>query len=144
MAVYGLGTPGQVPWTGYSNTLGAGDANKEAQSGYIAFNGITQRDEFLAKAFRNGAGSMALKALWVALTGTAVGSNATATYKRVSGMIADNNYGGVRPIETVTVVNRNTTAADDTAITALLNRNVFPSTYVADLSGNGGGGKLGY
>jgi hypothetical protein len=41
-------------------------------------------------------------------------------------------------------VNRNTTAADVTQITALLDRTTYPASYPVDLSGNGGGGKLAY
>jgi hypothetical protein len=51
---------------------------------------------------------------------------------------------GLMPIESVAYVNRATTANDDTQITALLDRATRPAVYAADLSGNGGGGKLHY
>ncbi len=144
MATYGLQTvPGQVPWTGYSNTLGAGAANAPATSGYAAFNGITQGDSKLAMIFRNGEMGVGVKALWLALTGAAAGGAALGAQKRVSAAAQDGNgdVSGIRPIVNIGYVNRNTTAADVTAFTALLNRLVSPASYPPDLSGNGGGGK---
>ena len=82
----------------------------------------------------------ALKALWLALTGAAPGGTATANQAQIKGYQGD-FYNSLRPIEIISQVNRATTAADVTAFAALLNRVVFPSTYVPDLSGNGGGGK---
>src|SRR5882672_9834908 len=35
MATYGYGTPGAVPFTGYTNTLGAGQANQDAAAGQV-------------------------------------------------------------------------------------------------------------
>jgi hypothetical protein len=48
-------------------------------------------------------------------------------------------------METVTTVNRNTTAADLTYAQGLVDRvfNAEISSYPVDLSGNGGGGKRG-
>lgn len=140
MATYGIGTPGVVPFTGWTNTLAPGTANAGGTSGNVSFNGNTQMDDKLAKAFRNGGGSYVLKAVWLALTGAATGGTVTATSKRVLGTTGD-MMGGPRPIETVTWVNRVSGANDLTALQALLNRNVFPASYPPDLSGNGGGGK---
>ena len=61
------------------------------------------------------------------------------TKKQVQGVTG--GFGGVAPIETVTLINRNSTASDVIAITSLLYRNPFPTNYAADVSGNGGGGK---
>lgn len=142
MATYGLqSTVGRTPFTGYTNTLGSGDAVTPATSGYVWFNGITQGDGQLAALFRNNGGQKKLTALLLDLLGVVSGSTASYTYKQVAGQTGDNNLGGVRPIETITVINRASTAADITAITALINRQVYPSSYPADLSGNGGGGK---
>lgn len=55
------------------------------------------------------------RAVLLALLGVAPGANATDTYKRV---IASDELGGARPIETVTNINRATTAADVTDLTA--------------------------
>lgn len=143
MATYGLNTtPGQVPFTGYTNTLGASVANQGAASGYVQNNGIMQGDDKIAKVLRNGAMSAGVKALWYALVGAATGGTATATKKQVQHVTG--SPGGLVPIETVTLINRATTAADLTAIQALMNRQVYPASYVADSSGNGGGGKVAY
>ena len=140
MATYGLeSTPGQVPFTGYSNTLGSGQANLGATAGYVQFNGTQQGDDRLAKMFRNGAMTSAVTQLMYALLGAAPGSNATKTQTRVQGQTGA--PGGLQIIETVTLVNRNTTANDLAAFQALLRRNPAPASYPVDLSGNGGGGK---
>lgn len=52
--------------------------------------------------------------------------------------------GGLRTIETVDVINRATDAADSARVEAAFNLASVPSTYAADLSGNSGGGKLGF
>lgn len=140
MATYGLeATPGQVPFTGYSNTLGNNAANQGVTTGYVQFNGVQQGDDRLAKMFRNGQMTGAVTQLLYTLLGASAGSNATKTYSRVQGQTGA--PGGLQTIETVTLVNRNTTAADLTAFQALLRRSTGPATYPVDLSGNGGGGK---
>jgi len=79
------------------------------------------------------------------LNGVVLGSTALATHTRVLGaQVLQNDVGGVRPVETVDLVNRATDAADITQIEALLTEQRDPATYPADLSGNGGGGKLGF
>lgn len=143
MATYGVvTTPGQIPWTGYSNTLGNGPANQAATAGYVAFNGIQQGDDRLAKMFRNGAMTGATTQLLYMLLGAATGATATKTQVRVQGTTGA--VGGLQTIETVTLVNRATNANDLAAFQALLRRIVAPPSYPADLSGNGGGGKLTY
>ena len=81
------------------------------------------------------------------LLGAATGNAASDTYKRAEapvGLTASQQLGGSRTIETVTVVSRNTTAADLTYMQAMTDRFfIAPITYVADLAGNGGGGKAG-
>lgn len=143
MATYGIvTTPGQIPFTGYTNTLGPSVANSGSVTGFVYNNGITQNDDAIAKAIRNGGMTAGMKALWYALVGAAAGGTATATKKQVQHVTGA--PGGVIPIETITLVNRTTTAADLTAFQALMNRTVFPSTYQPDLSGNGGGGHVLY
>jgi hypothetical protein len=139
MATYGIGTPGYVPWTGYSNTLGVGAANAPATAGYVAMNGITQGDDKIAKVLRNGGMTSGAAALLYALLGAAVGGSVVKTKKQIKWEVG--SPGGVIPIETINLVNRNTIANDLTAFQALVTRNVFPATYPPDLSGNGGGGK---
>lgn len=144
MATYGLNGTGQIPFTGWTNVLGnvstGSQPSAPASVGGIAFNGISQNDARLARAFRNGEAGKRLKALWIALTGAAPGVVANAGQAQIKGYQGD-FFNSLRPIEIISQVNRATTAADVTAFAALLNRVVFPSTYVADLSGNGGGGK---
>lgn len=137
MATYGISaTPGTVPFTGYTPTLGNGPANQDATSGAVQFNGITQNDYAMMNWFGTQANRRFL-ALLKSITGVAPGATSTDTYRRVT----NGHLGGAVATEVVTTVNRTTTAADVTAFTALWNRVVNPTTYPADLSGNGGGGK---
>lgn len=92
-------------------------------------------------------GARKLKELMLTLNGASAGSAALATYARVEavqGLGSITNLGGVREIETVTVVNRNTASADKTMIDGVINDQTKPSSYPTDASGNGGGGKLGF
>lgn len=86
-----------------------------------------------------------MTALINGLVGAASGSNVTATHKRIAAVVGASGGtpgpigGGQRTIETITDINRNTTAADITAIKEMLyNVKARPSTYPKDLSGNGG------
>ena len=143
MATYGVETvPGQVAWTGYSNTLGSGPANQPATAGYVQFNGIQQGDDRIAKMLRNGAMTGALTQLLYVLLGAAAGATATKTKPQVQGQTGA--PGGLQTIETITLINRASTANDLAAFQALLRRNPAPASYPADLSGNGGGGKQTY
>jgi hypothetical protein len=139
MATYGLGSVGQVSFTGYTNTLAAGSANSAGTTGYVQFNGIQQGDNKIATLFRNGGGTIASTRLLYTLLGVAPGANAAQTKKQVKW--EQGSPGGLITIETINIVNRATTAADLTAFQALISRVVQPSVYPADLSGNGGGGK---
>jgi hypothetical protein len=142
MSVYGLGTPGQVPFTGLSNTLGNGAANQQATSGYAQFNGIQQGDGRMAMMLRNGAMTAATTQVLLTLLGAAAGATATKTKRQVQWQ--QGSPGGLIPIEVISLVNRATTAADLTAFQALVARNVFPAVYAPDVSGNGGGGHVLY
>ena len=139
MATYGLGSVGQISFTGYTNTLGAGSAANGATTGYVQFNGIQQGDGIIARLFRNGGGTIASTRLLYTLLGVAPGQTAAQTKKQVQW--TQGSPGGLIPIETINIVNRATTAADLTAFQALISRVVQPSTYPPDISGNGGGGK---
>jgi hypothetical protein len=92
-------------------------------------------------------------AVWIALTGAASGSNATATYKRNQAQVGPDattpiptdvgSMGGNRTIETVTVLNRNTTAADVTYLKDFLDGDLVDrSISYPTVSGSGGGGKI--
>ena len=64
------------------------------------------------------------------LLGAAAGSTATATNKRVAHSTSE--LGGLRTIETETLVNRATTAADDTDLTTNLLTYASRPTYPTD------------
>lgn len=86
------------------------------------------------------------KELMLTLLGTAAGSTANASRTRLqyTDVVPGEPVvlGGVRPIEAESQVNRVTTADDIADLNALLT-NAFTGALVADLSGNGGGGKVG-
>lgn len=89
------------------------------------------------------------RCLMYALLGAGTGGAASETETRVSApnaLTSSQQLGGLRTMETVTIVNRNTTAADLTYMQNMLNRvyNSAPAiaSYPVDLSGNGGGGKV--
>lgn len=140
MATYGFGTIGAVPFTGYTNTLGTGAANQDSAAGQVYYNGLSQGDNRIAVMLRNGGMSLVLRKIMTTLNGVVPGTTATQTKKQVQHVTG--SPGGVVPIETINLINRATTAADVTAFTALFNRVQYPASYPADVSGNGGGGKL--
>lgn len=78
----------------------------------------------------------ALRELATTLNGAASGDPASATNKRIE---ANSELGGVRTVETETLVSRNTAAADITAINAdllTLSTRTYDPTPVANLDGN--------
>lgn len=98
----------------------------------------------LAKILRRN-GARELNELMLTLNGAAAGEAALKQYSRVQ--FADDvgnpvAHGGARTIETVTVINRVSAAADETAIDGILNETFAPSTYIEDAAGNGGGSQL--
>jgi len=139
MATYG---PGNVTFTGFTPTLAnttTGDANNNAIAGAAQFNGIGQRDSDIARMFRT-AGNRKYKKLLTVLIGAAAGSSASETRAQVTARSALTYFlGGVVPIVATYIVNRNTAAADDTALTALFNRTTKPASYPTDPGGGGGG-----
>ena len=143
MATYGPNA-GFVPFTGFSPTLGT-DAITPVLSGNVQFNGITQSDDVIS-TFLFKRGNRAVRKLLLTVLGVVPGSTATENFTRVtanSALTTPFANGGVVPIETVAQVNRVTTAADVTNLTAMVSRTVVVS-FPADVSGNGGGGRLGY
>jgi len=143
MPVYGP-NGGNVPFTGFSPTLGP-DAISPVTSGNVQFNGLTQSDSDIARELFIR-GNRGLRRLLLTLTGSAVGGSAVENFTRVKAdqsLYQPTQFGGVVPVETVAQMNRVTTAADVTNINALLNRSPV-LTFPADVSGNGGGSKLGY
>ena len=100
-------------------------------------NSLSQR---LSKLMRRG-GNRKTKELLLTVLGTAPGLTASSTYTRKQA--EEGQQEAVATQETVTVIGRATTSADVTALRADLEREFVPSTYPTDVSGNGGGGKLG-
>lgn len=138
MATYGPNA-GFVPFTGFSPTLGV-DAITPATSGNAQFNGITQVDDSLSKLLFDR-GNRAVRRLFLALIGAASGGTATENYTRVQATQALNSIttnGGLVPIETVSQINRATTAGDVTNLVAAISRSPV-TTFPADVSGNGSG-----
>jgi hypothetical protein len=94
-----------------------------------------------------------LVAVMAALNGVAAGATATSQYKRVLAATSPSEtpplvtqigeLGGARAIETVSAINRATTAADITFINDMLNNALLSAgiTYPT-VVGSGGGGKL--
>lgn len=143
MAAYGP-NGGFVPFTGFSPTLGS-DAIVPATSGNVQFNGMTQGDDELSKVLFDR-GNRPMRRLLLTLLGAATGATATENQTRVqaaSGLTQQFSLGGLVPIETVAQINRATTAADLTNVVAAITRSPAVA-YAADVSGNSGGGKLGY
>ena len=93
----------------------------------------------LRKLFRKG-NAQVIGELAKELTGSSVGANtAQVIRKRVKG--ADgftSRLGGKREIENYTLINRATTAADETLVDSIVQPKRFaPITYPGDKSGNG-------
>lgn len=89
------------------------------------------------------------KALLFGLIGATAGSNVTATYARVKAATNPSaasptptnvgDLGGLVPIETITVINRNTAANDVTYLKSMVNNDMIMRSLnlTVDASGNG-------
>lgn len=109
---------------------------------YSLLNTRDDTKRIIAMAFERR-GARDLSALAIALNGVAPGANATATYKLVEAQrgVTGFDLGGIRQVLTQTLINRNTTAADQTLLNSLYDGVFAPTSYPAD-KGGGGGGKL--
>lgn len=102
----------------------------------------------LARLLAKG-GFRGIRRVMRVLTGAAPGSAADETYTRVGTVgqgVTEVGPGGLRTMETVTANSGNTTSAQE----AYIENNIInarfvqnPTSYPVDLSGNGGGGKVG-
>lgn len=140
MTEYGPNS-GVVPFTGWTPTLGTDQTTLPVASGSVAFNGMTQADGRLSSIMRRR-GNRALRELYLTLLAGASGDAAAESYSRVKQRSATDALnpqmgGGLVTLETVTQIGRNTASADVTNTVAAMSRNFKPSSYVADLSGNG-------
>lgn len=130
--------------TGWSTFWG------QTANAYQLQNGRSSNDYFAAMALGRG-GQRGVRRIMRVLNGAAPGSNATETVARIAPAtpFVTNTGGGARVVETVTEVNRNTTAGDATYVNSFILDRIYNMTppiasYPVDLSGNGGGGKRGY
>lgn len=94
-----------------------------------------------------------LVAVMLALNGAAAGGAASSTYKRAQSPTGPDAatptvtqidaLGGNRPIETVTAISRNTTAADEAYVDDLLDGDLLERTIsYPTVAGSGGSGKI--
>ena len=150
MATYGLdyrtgvARTGFLVATGWSPTLGPNTTGPvTAGLPTIQTNGVMSADDQLSKAFRkNGPTIEAFRQIVTRLLEgqTTVGN---ATHMQITGQTADQGMGGRRPITTTAILaDRAYTAADKAALSAIIARTNKPTTYVTDVSKNGGGGKV--
>lgn len=120
-------------WSGFwgdgSGSTGAYSLYQNKMPRRNAMRGVVNREGFRT-----------FTALFNGLVGAASGSNVTATHTRISNdtsSAAPN--GGARTIDTITDINRNTAAADVTALKEMTVGVTRRPTYPRDASGNGGG-----
>lgn len=119
--------------------------DKQGWGSYALTGSRSRLKRMIARVNETHAGR-ATQAIMTALNGTAAGGTASASYKRVghaSTPLAVAALGGVRTIDTVTVINRVTTAADESDVDLIINDKFAPSSYPADRSGRGVGGMAG-
>lgn len=93
----------------------------------------------IARVLHLSAGLKGLRAIAIALDGVAPGATATRTHKQVQAVespAAAGDVSGVRTIETVTDVNRATTAGDKTNIDGSIYAYPARPTYPANGDGN--------
>ena len=118
-------------WSGLWNNVHAQD--------YALITSRSNLMQRVAKLFARE-GGRADAELLTTLNGATAGSTAAETRKRITAVLASEgvNLGGARAIEAQTVVNRATTAADETNYDNILTPDYSP-TYPVDLGGGGGG-----
>lgn len=138
-----------ISWTGFSPTMGSNGGGTPSTSGSL-MNGESFAADKISRMLRRPQ-YRAQRRLLRTLNGVVAGSTAVENLSQVLGVQALNQplaIGGLVPITSTpklgaTVAGRATTAADQTRLNNMIDRVVKPSTYVADLSGNGNGGNLG-
>jgi hypothetical protein len=138
-------------WTGYSPTLGSNGANVLSTDGALS-DGRAPSSFGIGRMFRVKQ-QRANKGLLAVLIGAVAGTTATANWGRVKAKSVGSDVaqmGGLVELETAYALGassagRASTAADVTALKAIVAMlsAIAPGSYPADLSGNGGGGKIG-
>jgi hypothetical protein len=149
--------PTVTGWQGtWSNILNHDNGDSTNAYGMIAAsqNGARNpQDGLIARSFKRN-GYRGINALMIQLIGAATGGTASATHRQVGapaggpqtaipGVTGVGDFGGNRVIETVTDINRTTTAADVTWLEKFFDNKLLEAgiTYPI-VSGSGGGGKL--
>lgn len=140
-----------VAWTGWSPTMGSAGSNVNSTDGTLV-DGKAPINSGIGRLFRTKQ-ERANKALLNELIGKVVGSTITANFSQVKAKPANvdpADLGGLVELETMYALGsssagRATVAGDVTALKAIITMasSLTPALYPADLSGNGGGGKLG-
>lgn len=139
-----------ISWAGFSPTMGASGANIPSTAGTLQ-DGESHLARKIAALLRKPQ-FRAQRALLRVLNGNNVGAggNAVSNRGRVKSKQALANtaaIGGSVEIENnfelgSSTSGRVTATADQTRLNAMIDEIVYPSTYPADASGNGGGGKI--
>lgn len=106
-----------------------------------------QRQKRMISRIMEKPGNRKLRGLMLALNGAAAGGTAAVTHKQIAGPVSTpipvGSYGGVRTVETVTDINRATTAADETNIDQIINDKFGPTSYPSSRDGRLYGGMAG-
>jgi hypothetical protein len=126
-----------MPTTAWSGFYGDGIGSNSSYS--ILVNKNPRRNGI--RRTMNREGFRAITELFDTLLGAAAGDTAAATHSRVAAPadVSIGAAGGTRTIDTITDINRASTAADITALKELTFGVTTRPTYPRDLSGNGGG-----
>ena len=90
------------------------------------------------KRLMNRSQYRAISELFDTLIGAASGNAASASHAQIKGQVPFEDGGGARPIETISDISRNSTAADITMLKEMTFNVRTRPAYVKDLSGNGG------
>jgi hypothetical protein len=134
--------------TGFIGRVGLANPNATSYTS-IAKRGQTL--ELLNKALNGSHGSRRLRATVLALTGAAVGGASKAysnsrirhTTDSSTSRVGRLGGGGLRTVETVTYQTGVTVAGDLTTVDTQIAAKHKPSSYPTELSGAGGGGRIG-
>jgi hypothetical protein len=109
--------------------------------------GSQQRQKRMISRIMEKPGNRKLRGLMLALNGAAAGGTAAVTHKQIAGPTVTpapvGTMGGTRTIETVTDINRATTAADETNIDQIINDKFAPASYPSSRDGRSYGGMAG-
>lgn len=136
-----LALPAVTGWSTFWQYGGIGGASEP----YAMRFARSYNERLVSFALSRG-GFLAQRRALKALTGAAAGGAALETRAQIQAPADADSLGGLRVVETVNLINRNTAAADETYLEAQMIDLLYgaqPATYPVDLGGNGGGGKRG-